>query len=224
MAEPSRRRNRRSAPALIVAGVLVLATALAGCGGSDDSNAVISGVSVNDDDGMHGAVLTTPYTWPKGTLLDTSGDAAPLRDRLEEPLTLVFFGYTKCPDICQAVMADLASATARLDEAQAADVATWFVTTDPARDDPATLRSYLDRFNPEFEGFTGPLEDIVDIANGVHVPIEKGERLPSGGYEVSHGTAILGVTPDGEVPILWTEGTSAAKLAEDIQTFLEEQA
>ena len=91
-----------------------------------------------------------------------------------------------------------------------------------AKDDPATLRSYLDRFNPEFEGFTGPLEDIVDIANAVHVPIEKGQRLPSGGYEVSHGTAILGVTPDGEVPILWTEGTSAAKLAEDIETILSD--
>ena len=222
MAELFRRRRRRGAPALLVAGVLVATTTLAGCGGDDDSNAVVSGVSVSDDDGMHGAVLTSPYSWPEGTLDDTSGEAVALRDRLEKPLTLVFFGYTQCPDICQAVMADLASATARLDPAEAADVATWFVTTDHARDDPATLRTYLDRFNPEFEGFTGPLQDIVAIAKEVHVPIVKGERLPSGGYDVSHGTAILGVTPDGEVPILWTEGTSAAKLAEDIDVILSE--
>ena len=132
----------------------------------------------------------------------------------------MFFGYSQCPDICQAVMADLASAVARLDEAEADEVAIWFVTTDPARDDPATLRAYLDRFDPAFEGLTGPLADIVDIAEAVHVPVEQGPKLPSGGYEVTHGTPILGVTPDGTVPIVWTEGTSAARLAEDIHTIL----
>jgi protein SCO1/2 len=139
---------------------------------------------------------------------------------MDAPLTLVFFGYSKCPDICQAVMADRAPAVARLEPADAEQVQTLFVTTDPARDDPETLRGYLDRFNPDFEGLTGPLPDIVDVAAAVHVPIEKGPRLPSGGYEVSHGTPILGVQPDGTVPVVWTEGTSAAKLAEDIQAIL----
>ncbi len=134
----------------------------------------------------------------------------------------MFFGYSQCPDICQTVMADLASAVARLDDAQAAQVATWFVTTDPARDDPATLRAYLDRFDPSFEGLTGPLPDVVDLAGSVHVPVEKGPKLPSGGYEVTHGTPILGLTPDGSVPVLWTEGTSSAKLAEDIETILSD--
>ena len=76
--------------------------------------------------------------------------------------------------------------------------------------------------NPGFRGFTGPLGVIVDIAGAVHVPIEKGEKLPSGGYEVRHGTPVLGVTADGRVPVVWTEGTSAAKLAEDIQVILTE--
>lgn len=194
---------------------------LAACGGTaEDGNAVVSGVDVEDADGLHGAVLTTPYTWPEGRLVGTDGEEVDLRAELDEELTLVFFGYSQCPDICQAVMADLASATARLDDDRADDVATWFVTTDPARDDPETLRAYLDRFDPDFRGFTGPLEDIVEIAGAVHVPIEKGEKLPSGGYEVNHGTPILGVTPDGQVPLVWTEGTSAAKLAEDITRVL----
>lgn len=201
-----------------MAGVAVLG----GCGTQDAAGPVVSGYSESAPDGLHGAVLTRPYTWPEGALVDADGAKVDLRAHLDEPLTLVFFGYTRCPDICQAVMADLASATARLDDAQADDVATWFVTTDPARDDAATLRAYLDRFDPGFEGFTGPLTDIVEIAKGVHVPIERGERLPSGGYEVSHGTPILGVTDDGVVPVVWTEGTSAAKLAEDIDTILRE--
>ena len=206
----------------LLVSALIGAAVLAGCGTSDDGNQIVSGVTVADGDGMHGTVLTAPYTWPEGTLVDSAGDDFDLRAGLEKPLTLVFFGYSRCPDICQAVMADLASATARLDESEAADVDTWFITTDPARDDPAALRAYLDRFDPEFEGLTGPLEDIVETARAVHVPVEKGERLPSGGYEVNHGTAILGVTPDGAVPILWTEGTSAAKLAEDIHVVLSE--
>jgi protein SCO1 len=209
---------RRWAAALPAAALL----SLAACGGSADSNQVVTGFSEDGDDGMHGAILTEPYTWPDATLVDTTGEDIELRAALDKPLTLVFFGYTQCPDICQAVMADLASATARLDESDAAEVDTWFITTDPARDDPATLRAYLDRFDPDFEGVTGPLEEIVAVGEAVHVGIDKGAELPSGGYEVNHGTPILGVTPDGEVPILWTEGTSAAKLAEDIHTFLSE--
>jgi protein SCO1/2 len=183
---------------------------------------VVADVQVHDDDGLHGAALTEPYTLGAGTLTDTAGEDFDVRKELEAPLTLVFFGYSKCPDICQTVMADLASAVARLDDGQADQVATWFVTTDPARDDPATLRAYLDRFDPSFEGLTAPLPEVVGLATSVHVPIEKGPRLPSGGYEVTHGTPVLGVTPDGSVPVLWTEGTSAAKLAEDIDTILTE--
>ncbi len=203
-----------------------MSAVLASCGSTSQTGAgdsgVVSGLVADDGDGMNGAVLTEPYRLADGRLTDTAGDEVALRSALEARLTLVFFGYSLCPDICQAVMADLSSAVARLDPAEAAQVDTWFVTTDPARDDPATLRSYLDRFDPAFEGFTGPLADIVAVAGSVHVPVEKGAKLPSGGYEVTHGTPILGVLPDGSVPILWTEGTSAAKLAADIHVLLAE--
>jgi protein SCO1 len=208
--------------ALTGAAVLALSLLLGGCGDTRAAGdgGVVTGVSVKDDDHMFGAVLDAPYTFPNASLTDSHGDVVDLRDRLHAPLTLVFFGYTKCPDICQAVMADLASTMGRLDPDDAAQVQTFFITTDPARDDPATLRSYLDRFDPRFEGFTGPLDDIVSTAEQVHVPVLKGPKLPSGGYEITHGTPILGVRPDGSVPILWTEGTSAAKLADDITTIL----
>ncbi len=215
MAETS---GARAAGVALLAAVLLTLTA---CGGTSEAGApVVSGYSEDGDDGMHGAVLDEPYTWAGGTLTDTAGDEVDLDEQLDAPLTLVFFGYTHCPDICQAVMANIASAVARLDDAQAAEVDTWFVTTDPARDDPATLRDYLDRFNPDFEGFTGPLDEIVAAAGSVHVALEKGPKLPSGGYEITHGTPILAVTPDGSVPILWTEGTSAAQLAEDLEVLL----
>lgn len=202
------------------AAALLLALPLAACGSVEEGPGVVSGVTVHDEDGMHGAVLTEPYQLPDATLTDSRGEQFALLENLDAPLTLVFFGYTHCPDICQAVMADVASGLSRLDAEQADDVQMWFVTTDPARDDPETLRSYLDRFDPGFEGLTGKLSEIVAVADQVKVGIEEGEKLPSGGYEVNHGTPILGVQHDGSVPILWTEGTSAAKLAEDIHTIL----
>jgi protein SCO1/2 len=218
------RRGRAALLGLTLALVVALLLAVDRFGsGDEDGGVVASGVAEHqetDPDGMHGAVLTTPYRLADARLTDSSGQAFDLQAELTAPLTLVFFGYSRCPDICQAVMADLASTVARLDEAQAEKVAVWFVTTDPARDDPGTLRSYLDRFDPSFEGLTGPLADIVRVAASVHVAIENGPRLSSGGYDVTHGTPVLGIRDDGSVPILWTEGTSAARLAEDVHTLL----
>ncbi len=179
-------------------------------------------MSVHDDDGMHGALLTDQYVVPDVTLTATDGSAYSLTEDTTKDLTLVFFGYTHCPDICQAVMADIASALTRVDEADRERVGMVFVTSDPARDDPATLRDYLDRFDPSFEGLTGDLDRIVALGNKLGVPVEKGARMPSGGYEVTHGTQIVGVDDTDRSPIVWTEGISAADLAEDITKLLHE--
>jgi protein SCO1/2 len=207
-------------PRKLLAVLLPLVLLLAACAGSapaaDDPDRA--------DDGLYGAVLDQPYTVPAVALEDTAGTTAPLTERLDKPLTLVFFGYTNCPDICIAVMSDLASTLARLSEEQAEQVQVLFVTTDPARDDPATIRRYLDRFDPSFEGLTGPVKDVVTAGNAMHIAVEKGRRLPTGGYEVTHSTPVLGLVPDGpdggSVRVVWTEGTSAAKLAADVEDAL----
>ena len=202
------------------AGLVVPLLVLAGCGGSADGNGVVTGVSSNQSDTMSGVVLDTPYSMADATLTDTSGRAFDLREHLDKPLTLVFFGYSHCPDICPAVMANLASAIARLDAIDAARVQVWFVTTDPGRDTPAVLKTYVGRFNPSFEGLTGPIEDILSVAHSVHIAVEKGPKLPGGGHEVTHGTPVLGIRTDGSVPIVWTEGTSPSGLAGDITEIL----
>ncbi len=211
------RARLRLAASLLVGGVL----ALSGCAGDpQDVSAPVAGVSVKDDDGLNGVVLPQAYELPPVSLTSTDGSAYTLASDAEQPLTLVFFGYTHCPDICHIVMADLASALTRLEPAEREQVGMQFVTTDPARDDRATLRAYLDRFDPAFGGLTGPLRDIVELGTAMGVPIEKGTRLPSGGYEVEHGTTVVGVTPDGTAPVVWTQGTAPAKIAEDLRTIL----
>lgn len=197
---------------------------LAGCGEETGSGAAVTGVTVSDDDGMHGAVLTDPYVVPDVSLTSTAGAPYSLTADTTKPLTLVFFGYTHCPDICQVVMADIASAMTRLDTAEREQVDMVFVTTDPARDDAKTLRAYLDRFDPSFEGLTGALPKIVTTGKALGVPIEKGVKMPSGGYEVAHGTQIVAINAQDRSPIVWTEGTSGADLAQDISELLAQPA
>ena len=173
-----------------------------------------------DGDGLHGVVLPEPYTLDEATLTDTTGATFALRDRLARPLTLVFFGYTNCDDVCSTVLSNITSARGRLTDEQAALVDTWFITTDPARDDPEALAAYLERFDSGFAGLTGPIDTLTTVADSVHVALQAGRRLPSGGYEVIHGTPVLAVLPDGSVPVLWTEDTSAAELAADLDEVL----
>jgi protein SCO1/2 len=193
----------------LAAGALLLTA----CGGGSEDPATVRG---GDDDGYHGVRLPQAYEVVGTPLTDTSGAAYSLTDDTDRPLTLVFFGYTNCPDICQTVMAGLASAMTRLDEAQREQVDVVFVTTDPARDDEQTLRTYLDRFDPTFIGLTGDLDQITEIAGSVSVFVEQGKKLPSGGYEVDHGTPVIGITADDRAPLVWTAGTSSAQIAEDI--------
>lgn len=190
-------------------GVLVLAVSLVGCG---------SGTPEEGD--VNGALLTEPYTVPDTELTDTDGEPFSLAADTDKRLTLVFFGYTHCPDICQTVMANVAAGLTRLDDAEREQVDVVFVTTDPARDDEQTLRTYLDRFDPAFLGLTGDLDVITDIGNTLGVAVEKGEKLPSGGYEVIHGTQVIGVDTDDRAPIVWLQDTSAAEFAADVHLLL----
>ncbi|MCW2764112.1 MAG: SCO1/SenC [Nocardioides sp.] len=169
---------------------------------------------------FHGKTLDPPFSVPAAPLTDTSGNAFSLTADTDKPLTLVFFGYTHCPDICGVVMGHLASAMTRLSVADRDQVDVVYVTTDPARDTEPKLRRYLDHLDPGFIGLTGDLQDIVATGKPLGVGITQGERLPSGGYDVTHGTTITAIDSRDEAPVYWNEDTSSAQFAADIHTLL----
>jgi protein SCO1 len=181
--------------ALAVLAALLLLVALAGC-------------SKSSADTFSGAVLHTPYHAPATELTDTDGRPFSLASSTDKRLTLVFFGYTHCPDECPTTMATLASAMLQLDDADRANVQVVFVTTDPARDTGPVIRDWLDHFDRDFVGLTGPL------------PVTKGRRLSSGGYDVTHGTQVLGMDGKNQIPVVWTLGTTAPEFAHDIHQLL----
>jgi protein SCO1/2 len=186
--------------------------ALAGCG---DPAAVVTSQNTNPD-GYHAILLPKPYQVASGVLTDDEGEAYRFPQDVAKPLTLVFFGYTNCDDVCRIIMTDLTAAVARLDPAHQGEVGMLFVTSDPERDDPETLDRYLGRYNPDFVGLTGDLPTITAIAESVGVLVEKGESLPSGGYDVGHGSYVIGMRADGSAPLVWDTGTSSREFADDI--------
>ncbi|MGB0099945.1 MAG: SCO family protein [Nocardioides sp.] len=189
----------------------LLATVLVGCG-SDDT----------EPGALHGSVLDPPFEVASTPLTDTEGEPYSLTEDTDKDLTLVFFGYINCPDICQTVLANLASAMARLDDADRERIDVVYVTTDPARDTEEAIARYLPRFDPEFIGLTGDLDTIVDVALPLGVGVTQGEKLPSGGYDVTHGTTITGIDGADEGTIFWSEDTSSSDYASDIHTLLND--
>ncbi len=207
--------------ALLAVIVLVV---LSGCGAaSSDSGAPVAGVTRSDDDGYNGILMDAPfgkpYVVPSVPLVDTDGEPFDLASQPRR--TLTFFGYTNCPDICTIVMSTIASAVAKLAPAQRDELQVAFVTTDPARDTKEVLRTYLDRFNPDFVGVTGPLSRIVALGKPMGIDILAGQKLPSGGYEVEHTTNVIAVRA-GKGDLVWTASTSPTDMADDLKKLLEE--
>src|SRR4051794_16006592 len=109
--------------------------------------ALLTACEKSSADTFSGAVLPRPYHVPTTGLTDTAGRPFSLANSTHKRLTLLFFGYTHCPDECPTTMATLASAMLQLDSSDRANVQVVFVTTDPARDTGRVLRHWLDRYS-----------------------------------------------------------------------------
>jgi protein SCO1/2 len=196
---------------LAVVGLLVLVT---GCTGTPS-------VAALDRSGYAGGTtLPEPYVMPDLSLVDTAGRPYNVATSPSKPVTLLFFGYTHCADVCVAVLADLARSLQGLDPADRDQIQVIFVTTDPGRDQSQQIRSYLDRFDPSFIGLTGDLTDIVALADRVGVDIQRRRKLPSGGYAVAHSAQLIGFSRSAGV-VIWTEQTPIAALEHDFALLVQ---
>ena len=198
-------------------------TFLAGCASpTSDRPAIISGTSQTGP--YRGSALdpARAYGLPDVSLTDTSGAAYNLRtgnaSAAVPPVTVLFFGYSNCPDGCTGILADMATARNRMAADLRSKVRLVCITTDPARDTPSVLKTYLDRIDPNYVGLTGDLATIVSVARSVGVAIEDGQKLPSGGYEVTHGTQVIGFGQDYRAAVVWMYPTPVGDLRVDFET------
>lgn len=215
--------GRRCAAGLAVL-VACVPTLLTACGSGAQNGADAAtgpgGVIVSElhpDSTYRGAELATPYQMPDLMLTSSAGGSFNLVSDTIRPVTLVFFGYISCPDVCPLIMSDLTAALLQVPDHVREQIQLLFITTDPVRDTPEALRSYLDRYDDGFLGLTGPRERIVAAAEHMGVPIGEASRLSSGGYDVSHGAQVIGFRGDA-APVVWTEGTPVEDFAADFTT------
>ena len=150
-----------------------------------------------------GTALSPARPLPGFQLLRQDG-AAVGRDEFRGRWTLVFFGFTHCPELCPATLAMLSGLRAALEAAVPADQLPGIAlfSADPERDTPAVLDAYLASFGTGFRGYTGRPEAMREFATALGVPYRK---MPMMGddYMVDHSVAILLINPQAEVAALF---------------------
>jgi protein SCO1/2 len=217
-------RHERGAPAsagpgsskaarLVTGAVLLGFLAPTACGerGSADSR----------DSGFRGAELPEPFPAPDFTLYDTGGAEFRFREETNGYLTLLFFGYTHCPDICPIHMANLAAVLGDLLLEQRRQVKVVFVTTDPERDTPEVVREWLDRFDRSFIGLIGDLDTVNEIQASFRLPPAVSQEMPSGEHVVGHASQVVAITSDGLVRVFYPSGVRQADWVQDLPALLD---
>ena len=219
---PATRPGRRAIAALTLASGLLLA----GCGGDADASAeghdhgaAEAPATVEGGNEVGGLHLADPYQKPEFTLTDSTGAPFDFAERTAAGPTLLFFGYTNCPDVCPTTMADVMLAMRKVDPSVAEQTSVVFVTTDPARDTPQVLGEYLDQFDAglptSFIGLTGDQAQIdqAQLAAGVPLAEDMGQ---------SHSSLLLLYGTDGQADIAFDAENTADDIAVDLATVAAE--
>jgi len=174
----------------------------------------IAAVEGGPDTPYRGLAPTEPFPRPAFALTDTDGAPYDFMTETSGKLTLLFFGFTNCPDICPTTMANVAVALRNVDPTLAEEVNVVFVTTDPARDDPATLGAYLERFDADlpvsFVGLTGDQAAVEAAQSEAGVPVaeDNGE---------THSTLLLLFGRDDLARVAFLAGSVPDDITHDLE-------
>ncbi|WP_369247722.1 SCO family protein [Streptomyces sp. R41] len=185
------RKKTYAAAALFAAAALTLSA----CGSGDDSNKPIADVSAEADSGKAATILDKPFEKPDLVLTDTNGKKYDLRAQTKGRPTLIYFGYTHCPDVCPLTMNNLAVAKKQLPKVQQDKLRVVFVTTDPGRDTPSALGKWLKGIDSDFVGLTGDFATIQAGARTLGISIEPTSKDKNGKLVSVHGTQVIAFSP-----------------------------
>ncbi len=193
--------------------LLIGALALAAVGGAWFARTTIdSGASVRGPTLQYGTPLPEPQPLPHFALTSHTGE--PIDDaQLRGQWNLVFFGFTHCPEVCPTTLALLADVRKRLGPDAPRVV---LVSVDPERDTPEVMRSYLAGFDPAFQGITGSVQAIDELAAALGVAHSK---IPMGGeeYMVDHTAVVFAVDPQGRRAAIFSPPFDAGHIASDLR-------
>jgi protein SCO1 len=150
-------------------------------------------------------------------LVDQNGQAITDRDLLGHPF-LVFFGFTHCPDVCPTTLFEVSEVLNRLGP-DADRISALFITVDPERDTPPTLKDYLSSFNPRLRGLTGDPAAIAATLKSYHVYAKK-VPLEGSEYTMDHTAIVYLMDKDGRFVAPFKLKRKADELAADLRRYL----
>ena len=210
MHRPPAHRTRRRLAAALLAGAI--APWLAGCerlglGGSGAGGASFKGVDITGADYARSLNLPDQNGQPR-TLADFKGK-----------VTVVFFGYTQCPDVCPTTLAELAQVKKALGP-DGERVQGVFVSVDPQRDTPEVLKAYMASFDPGFVALRGTPEQTTAAAKEFKVFYAKVPGKAEGSYTMDHTAGSYIFDPSGRVRLFVRYGAGAEALTADLKALL----
>lgn len=192
--------------------VLLVVLALLGC---DRAGAPASSPSFKAID-ITGADYARELSLP-----DAEGRPRSLAE-FKGKVAVVFFGYTQCPDVCPATLAELAAVKQALGPA-GADVVGIFVSVDPARDTPEVLKAYVGTFGADFVALRGDEEQTKAAAKGFKVFYQKVPGKTDTSYTMDHTAGSYVFDRQGRVRLFTRYGTGAEALVHDLKILLDEK-
>lgn len=222
---------------IVAATVCTVVVALSGCG-SDDGATTGAGDTLagstsapggdgvrrtvpSADDPLLGLVRDQPLEVGAVSLPDAASGQPASVVPAPGHLTIVYFGYLSCPDVCPTTMNDLKNAYEQLDAAQVARLDTVFVTIDPVRDTPEKLDSYLAYFFDDARSLRSEARDeALQEAQDAFLATSSVEPRADGDFDVTHSAVTYVVDPTGRVIVEWAFGTNADTIAHDLQILL----
>ncbi len=173
--------------------------------------------------------LEQPRPLPEFALIDQQGQRFD-RARLEGRWSLIFVGYTSCPDVCPTTMADLARVYPKLEQALGADpVQVILLSVDPARDPPEKLGQYVEFFRPGFLAVTGDHAQLYPFTQSLGLVYALVDNPSGGEYLVDHSADLVLINPEGAIEAFFRPsgelGTlrkvSMAQLEQDLPVILD---
>lgn len=168
---------------------------------------------------FHGSDLRGSHFGQGLQAIDERGDDFVFED-FKGKISLIYFGFTRCPDVCPSTLVQMKQVKALLTTQEAAQVQLYFITVDPARDTPERLKEYLAYFDPSFKGLVGSASQLEHMARSFHVFYNKVPTV-AGDYTMEHSAYVFVLNKEAESVLLFSEGMSAEAMAADVKKLLD---
>ncbi len=207
------RTTRVTVAALVAAAALTLTA----CGGEPAARTTKVTQLTGQSKAGSATVLDRPFDKPELVLTDTTGKPWNLREQTKGKPTLIYFGYTNCPDVCPLTMSNIAVAKKALPKADQDNLRVVFVTTDPERDTPESLGAWLRAQDPSFIGLTGDFATIQAAARTLGIGIDPAKKEADGKVVSMHGAQVIAFSPKtDEGYVLYGESTTVDDYTKDL--------